>query len=188
MAEQNAPEYPLALELEKELTRKERQIEYLQTELRRYHNLMEELKQGMRPIGTIEEVKGDTALVIVRRPSLPGKHPSRTKRPSRHERRRCTLPDQRCHSRCHRTDERPQPPRIPSREGSKGLLRGYNRTTKRASQPQTGDRVDTGSRDEEQEGTDHTRSQDAGRSRVSATLWTSRHGKDLHGQGCGWND
>ncbi len=63
MAEQNAPEYPPALELEKELTRKERQIEYLQTELRRYHNLMEELKQGMRPIGTIEEVKGDTALV-----------------------------------------------------------------------------------------------------------------------------
>src|SRR5256886_6373761 len=63
MAEQNAPEYPPALELEKELTRKERQIEYLQTELRRYHNLMEELKQGMRPIGTIEDVKGDTALV-----------------------------------------------------------------------------------------------------------------------------
>src|SRR5207237_10934904 len=63
MAEQNAPEYPPALELEKELTRKERQIEYLQTELRRYHNLMEELKQGMRPIGTVEEVKGDTALV-----------------------------------------------------------------------------------------------------------------------------
>ena len=63
MAEQNSPEYPPALELEKELTRKERQIEYLQTELRRYHNLMEELKQGMRPIGTIEEVKGDTALV-----------------------------------------------------------------------------------------------------------------------------
>src|SRR2546426_3619536 len=63
MAEQNAPEYSPALELEKELTRKERQIEYLQTELRRYHNLMEELKQGMRPIGTVEEVKGDTALV-----------------------------------------------------------------------------------------------------------------------------
>src|SRR2546429_9919131 len=63
MAEQNAPEYPPALELEKELTRKERQIEYLQTELRRYHNLMEELKQGMRPIGTVEDVKGDTALV-----------------------------------------------------------------------------------------------------------------------------
>src|SRR5215831_8472776 len=63
MAEQNSPEYPPALDLERELTRKERQIEYLQTELRRYHNLMEELKQGMRPIGTIEEVKGDTALV-----------------------------------------------------------------------------------------------------------------------------
>ncbi len=63
MAEQNSPEYPPVIELEKELTRKERQIEYLQTELRRYHNLMEELKQGMRPIGTIEEVKGDTALV-----------------------------------------------------------------------------------------------------------------------------
>src|SRR5213593_4470384 len=63
MAEQNAPEYPPALELEKELTRKERQIEYLQTELRRYHNLMEELKQGMRPIGTVEDVRGDTALV-----------------------------------------------------------------------------------------------------------------------------
>src|SRR5205814_8277378 len=62
MAEQNAPEYPPALELEKELTRKERQIEYLQTELRRYHNLMEELKQGMRTIGTIEEVTGDMAL------------------------------------------------------------------------------------------------------------------------------
>src|SRR6266567_4368856 len=63
MAEQNSPEYPPALDLERELTRKERQIEYLQTELRRYHNLMEELKQGMRPIGTIEEVKGDLALV-----------------------------------------------------------------------------------------------------------------------------
>src|SRR5947199_1740090 len=63
MAEQNSPEYPPALDLERELTRKERQIEYLQTELRRYHNLMEELKQGMRPIGTIEEVTGDMALV-----------------------------------------------------------------------------------------------------------------------------
>ena len=63
MAEQNSPEYPPVLELEKELTRKERQIEYLQTELRRYHNLMEELKQGMRPIGSIEDIKNDTALV-----------------------------------------------------------------------------------------------------------------------------
>ncbi len=63
MAEQNSPQTPALPELEKELTRKERQIEYLQTELRRYHNLMEELKQGMRPIGTIEEVKGDLALV-----------------------------------------------------------------------------------------------------------------------------
>jgi proteasome regulatory subunit len=63
MAEQNASATPPLLELEKELTRKERQIEYLQTELRRYHNLMEELKQGMRPIGTIEEVRGDLALV-----------------------------------------------------------------------------------------------------------------------------
>src|SRR6267143_406713 len=63
MAEQNTPDYPPMMELERELTRKERQIEYLQTELRRYHNLMEELKQGMRPIGTIEEVKGDMALV-----------------------------------------------------------------------------------------------------------------------------
>src|SRR5881397_2893355 len=63
MAEQNSPETPPLPELEKELTRKERQIEYLQTELRRYHNLMEELKQGMRPIGTIEEVRGDLALV-----------------------------------------------------------------------------------------------------------------------------
>src|SRR5207245_3080569 len=86
------------------------------------------------------------------------------------------------------TEEDPHPKRIPSQEGSKGLLRGYNRPTKRAAQPQTGHRVDTGSRDEEQEGTDHTRSQDAGRSRVSATLWTSWHRKDLHGQGCGWND
>ncbi len=63
MAEQNQPETPALPELEKELTRKERQIEYLQTELRRYHNLMEELKQGMRPIGTIEQVNGDIALV-----------------------------------------------------------------------------------------------------------------------------
>src|SRR5437762_11830321 len=63
MAEQNAPEYPPALELEKELTRKERQIEYLQTELRRYHNLMEELRQGRRSMGTVEEVKGETALI-----------------------------------------------------------------------------------------------------------------------------
>src|SRR2546425_4783208 len=63
MAEQNAPEYPPALELEKELTRKERQIEYLQTELRRYHNQMEQHKQGMRPMGAVEEVKGDAALV-----------------------------------------------------------------------------------------------------------------------------
>src|SRR2546429_3079272 len=63
MAEQNSPEYPPALDLERELTRKERQIEYLQTELRRYNKLMEELKQGMRRIGTIEEVKRDMALV-----------------------------------------------------------------------------------------------------------------------------
>jgi len=63
MAEQNTPEYPQHLDLERELTRKERQIEYLQTELRRYHNLMEELKQGMRPIGSIEDVREDTALV-----------------------------------------------------------------------------------------------------------------------------
>src|SRR5436309_4390304 len=28
---------------------------------------MEELKQGMRPIGTVEEVKGDTALVLLSR-------------------------------------------------------------------------------------------------------------------------
>src|SRR5437867_3656064 len=63
MAEQNQPETPALPELEKELTRKERQLEYLQTELRRYHNLMEELKQGMRPIGTIEQVNGDIALV-----------------------------------------------------------------------------------------------------------------------------
>ncbi len=63
MAEQNTPAYPPHMELERELTRKERQIEYLQTELRRYHNLMEELKQGMRPIGSIEEIRGDTALV-----------------------------------------------------------------------------------------------------------------------------
>ena len=63
MAEQNTPDYPPMMELERELTRKERQIEYLQTELRRYHNLMEELKQGMRPIGTVEDVRGDTALV-----------------------------------------------------------------------------------------------------------------------------
>src|SRR6266699_2056510 len=63
MADQNSPESTPALDIERELTRQERQIEYLQTELRRYHNLMEELKQGMRPIGTIEEVKGDMALV-----------------------------------------------------------------------------------------------------------------------------
>lgn len=63
MAEQNTPEYPQHLDLERELTRKERQIEYLQTELRRYHNLMEELKQGMRPIGSIEDIREDTALV-----------------------------------------------------------------------------------------------------------------------------
>ena len=63
MAEQNTHEYPPHIELERELTRKERQIEYLQTELRRYHNLMEELKQGMRPIGSIEDIRGDTALV-----------------------------------------------------------------------------------------------------------------------------
>ncbi len=63
MAEQNTPDYPAPLELEKELTRKERQIEYLQTELRRYHNLMEELKQGMRPIGSIEDIRGETATV-----------------------------------------------------------------------------------------------------------------------------
>lgn len=63
MAEQNTPEYPQHIDLERELTRKERQIEYLQTELRRYHNLMEELKQGMRPIGSIEDIREDTALV-----------------------------------------------------------------------------------------------------------------------------
>jgi len=51
------------MELERELMRKERQIEYLQMELRRYHSLVEELKQGMRPVGIIEEVRGSYAYV-----------------------------------------------------------------------------------------------------------------------------
>jgi len=51
------------LELERELMRKERQIEYLQMELRRAHNIVEELKQGMRPVGHIEEIRGEQAYV-----------------------------------------------------------------------------------------------------------------------------
>lgn len=55
--------YGQMLELERELMRKERQIEYLQMELRRAHSIVEELKQGMRPVGRIEEVRGEYAYV-----------------------------------------------------------------------------------------------------------------------------
>jgi len=51
------------MELERELMRRERQIEYLQMEIKRYHGIVEELKQGMRPVGAIEEVRGEHAYV-----------------------------------------------------------------------------------------------------------------------------
>ncbi|MEM3572097.1 MAG: AAA family ATPase, partial [Candidatus Bathyarchaeia archaeon] len=63
MHEYKSEIYAQIMELERELMRKERQIEYLQIELKKYHNLVEELKQGMRPVGIIEEVRGNNAYV-----------------------------------------------------------------------------------------------------------------------------
>lgn len=63
MSDYKPESYAQMLELERELMRKERQIEYLQMELRRAHNIVEELKQGMRPVGPIEEVRGEYAYV-----------------------------------------------------------------------------------------------------------------------------
>jgi len=55
--------YSEIYELERELMRKERQIEYLQMELRRCYRTIEELKQGMRPVGATLDVKGNKAYV-----------------------------------------------------------------------------------------------------------------------------
>lgn len=55
--------YPHILELERELMRKERQIEYLKMELKRYRDVIEELRQGVRPVGPIQEIRGDKAYV-----------------------------------------------------------------------------------------------------------------------------
>jgi len=63
MHEYKSEIYAQIMELERELMRKERQIEYLQIELKKYYNLVEELKQGMRPVGIIEEVRGNNAYV-----------------------------------------------------------------------------------------------------------------------------
>ncbi len=63
MHRQESENYAQMLQLERELMRKERQVEYLQMELKRYHSIIEELKQGMRPVGSIEEVRGDQAFV-----------------------------------------------------------------------------------------------------------------------------
>jgi proteasome regulatory subunit len=55
--------YSEIYELERELMRKERQIEYLQMELRKCYQIIEELKQGMKPIGTAVDVKDNRAYV-----------------------------------------------------------------------------------------------------------------------------
>jgi proteasome regulatory subunit len=55
--------YSEIYELERELMRKERQIEYLQMELRKCYQIIEELKQGMKPIGTVIDVRDDRAYV-----------------------------------------------------------------------------------------------------------------------------
>ncbi|MEM4576563.1 MAG: AAA family ATPase [Candidatus Nezhaarchaeales archaeon] len=49
-------DYAKIVELEKELMRKERQIEYLQLELKRYQAAIEELRQGTRPVGVVQDV------------------------------------------------------------------------------------------------------------------------------------
>lgn len=56
-------DYAKILELEKELMRKERQIEYLQLELKRYQAAIEELRQGTRPVGMVQEVIETNAYV-----------------------------------------------------------------------------------------------------------------------------
>lgn len=56
-------DYTKVLELERELMRKERQIEYLQLELKRYQAALEELRQGMRPLGLVQSVLGSNAYV-----------------------------------------------------------------------------------------------------------------------------
>ncbi|MEM2896170.1 MAG: AAA family ATPase [Candidatus Bathyarchaeia archaeon] len=63
MHEYKSEIYSQMMELERELMRKERQIEYLQIELKKYHALIDELRQGMRPVGVIEEVRGSNAYV-----------------------------------------------------------------------------------------------------------------------------
>jgi proteasome regulatory subunit len=59
--------YDDILSLERELMRKEREIEDLRMELKRCYSIIEELKQGMRPIGIVHEVRGSNAYV-----ELPG--------------------------------------------------------------------------------------------------------------------
>ncbi|MDI9619534.1 MAG: AAA family ATPase [Candidatus Nezhaarchaeota archaeon] len=56
-------DYAKVLELERELIRKERQIEYLQLELKRYQTAIEELRQGMRPVGLVQDVVESNAYV-----------------------------------------------------------------------------------------------------------------------------
>ncbi|MEM3045977.1 MAG: AAA family ATPase [Candidatus Bathyarchaeia archaeon] len=55
--------YGEVIELERELMRREREIEYLRMELKRCYAVIEELKQGMRPVGTVQEVRGNLAYV-----------------------------------------------------------------------------------------------------------------------------
>jgi len=55
--------YGEVIELERELMRKEREIEYLRMELKRSYAVIEELKQGMRPVGTVQEIRGNLAYV-----------------------------------------------------------------------------------------------------------------------------
>lgn len=52
-------------ELERKLIQRERQVEMLQVELQKATELIRELRQGMRPVGTIEEVRGDQAYVKI---------------------------------------------------------------------------------------------------------------------------
>jgi len=56
-------DYSRIIELERELMRKERQIEYLQLELKRYQAAIEELRQGTRPVGLVQDVIDSNAYV-----------------------------------------------------------------------------------------------------------------------------
>ncbi len=55
--------YTDVLGLERELMRREREVEYLKLELKRCYSVIEEMKQGLRPVGSVQEVRGNNAYV-----------------------------------------------------------------------------------------------------------------------------